>query len=160
MIILDAYAVLALLKGESAAPHVRDLLRDDGSSRLTALGVAEVIDHLVRLCGADEDAAALDLAQLGLADAAPIDAATPMQAGLLRARHYHRRDRAVSLADCMAAATARAHGTAVASSDQHLLDLCHDERIHVVVLPDSGGRTWVPHDPSAQSLRRAVRLRW
>ena len=144
MIILDAYAVTALLKGEAAAPRVRDLLRGDDPARLTALGFAEVVDHLVRLSGAEEDDAALDLAQLGLADAVPVDAATAVRAGLLRARHYHRRDRAVSLADCVAAATAQAHFTAVASYDPHLLDLCHDERIRVIALPDSAGGIWVP----------------
>jgi len=34
---------------------------------LTALGVSEVLDHLVRLVGADEDEAVLAVAQLGLA---------------------------------------------------------------------------------------------
>jgi len=147
VIILDAYAVLALLKGEAAAPQVRDLLRTDAPPRLTALGIAEVIDHLVRVCRADEDDAALDLAQLGLSDALPVDAATALQAGLIRARHYHRRDRAVSLADCVVAAIARAHDTAVASADPHLLDLCHDEGIHVVPLPGSTNQIWAPHVP-------------
>lgn len=48
-----------------------------------------------------------------------------------------RRDRAVSLADCIAAAAPRTHDAAVASSDPHLLAVCHDERIIVVTLPDS-----------------------
>ena len=51
MIILDAYAVLALLKGEPAAELVAELLDGDDEARLTAVGVAEVIDHLVRLVG-------------------------------------------------------------------------------------------------------------
>lgn len=67
MIVLDAYAVLALLKGEPAAQQVRELLSPGHEARLTSLGVAEVVDHLVRLAGATEDDAALDLAQLGLA---------------------------------------------------------------------------------------------
>lgn len=85
MIILDAYAELALLKGETAGPQVPDLLRGDHDARLTSVGVAEVNDQLVRLCGANEDGAALDIAQLGLADAQIIDAATALRAGLLRA---------------------------------------------------------------------------
>lgn len=142
MTVLDAYAVLALLKGEPAAPHVRRILRSRSRPSLSALGVAEVIDHLVRLEGADDDEAALDLAQLGLFDPDPVDGALALRAGLLRARHYHRRRRAVSLADCVAAETARASARPLASADPHLLDLCHDEAIDVVVLPDSTGTIW------------------
>ncbi|MGB8380538.1 MAG: hypothetical protein WCG47_04680, partial [Dermatophilaceae bacterium] len=61
---------------------------------MTAVGAAEVVDHLVRLAGSTEDEAALDLAQLGLADAVAIDAAAGVRAGILRARHYHRQERA------------------------------------------------------------------
>ncbi|MEX2372594.1 MAG: hypothetical protein WD800_02210, partial [Dehalococcoidia bacterium] len=69
MIVLDAYPVLALLKGELAAPDVRALIERDGAT-LTPLGIAEVLDYLVRLAGADAEQALLDLAQLGL-DAPP-----------------------------------------------------------------------------------------
>lgn len=144
MTILDAYAVLALLKAEPGAPMVRDLLNGAESPRLTAVGIAEVVDHLVRRCGVDEDDAALDVAQLGLTNSVRIDAPVAMRAGMLRARHYHRRDRAVSLADCLVAASAQVEGAAVVSADSHLLALCHDEQIRVIVLPDSGGRTWAP----------------
>lgn len=143
MTVLDAYAVLALLKGEPAAAEVQRLL-DSGTGALTALGVAEVVDHLVRLVGASEEDAALDLAQLGLAGPDPVDGDLALQAGLLRARHYHRRNCAVSLADCVAAETARSLGSPVATSDPHLLDVCRDEGIGVIPLPDNGGSTWSP----------------
>ena len=142
MIVLDAYAVLALLKAEPAAPGVRALLQGDDKARLTAVGLAEVVDHLVRLSGASEDGAALDLAQLGLADALAVDTGLSLRAGLLRARHYHRRDRAVSLADCVAVEAARANHAPLVSADPHLLDVCRDEDIGVIALPDSTGRTW------------------
>lgn len=144
MILLDAYAVLAFLKDEPAAGEVARLLRADEDAALTALGVAEVVDHLVRVAGADPDEAALDLAQLGLTDAVEVDAGTAIGAGLLRARHYHRRDRAVSLADCVAAETARLTGSGLATSDPHLLDLCQAEDIAVIPLPDTAGSTWRP----------------
>lgn len=143
MSVLDAFAVLALLKGEPAAAQVQVLLEGDGVT-LTALGVAEVVDHLVRLVGVAEEEAALDVAQLGLADPLPVDAGLAMRAGLLRARHYHRRDRAVSLADCVLAETARALAASAASADPHLLDMCREERIGVTPLPDSRGSTWHP----------------
>lgn len=121
--ILDAYAVRTLLKGEAAAPAVRKLLAAQPLPALTAMGVAEVLDHLVRLEGATEEDAALDLAQLGLAEPAVVDSTLATRAGLLRARHYHRTTRAVSLADCVTAEGARAAGSSLATSDPHLLDL-------------------------------------
>jgi PIN domain nuclease of toxin-antitoxin system len=141
--IVDSFAVLALLKAEPAAGDVSRLLAA-GDARLTTLGIAEVIDHLVRLVGANDEDAVLDVAQLGLLQAEPLEVIGALHAGMLRARHYHRRDRAVSLADCVAAETARARNVAVATADPHLLDLCHDEGIAVVPLPDSTGKTWTP----------------
>jgi PIN domain nuclease of toxin-antitoxin system len=142
VIVLDSYAVLALLKDEPAAEEVQRLLEGDGDAALTLLGIAEVLDYLVRLGGAEEDDAALDLAQLGLDSPPPLDPDVAMRAGLLRARHYHRRTRAVSLADCVAAETARGLGASVATADPHLLDTCVAEGIAVIVLPDSRGAIW------------------
>jgi PIN domain nuclease of toxin-antitoxin system len=142
VIVLDSYAVLALLKGEAAAGEVRELLVDEEEAVLTTLGIAEVLDHLVRLAGADEDDAVLDLAQLELASPPPLDVDVAVRAGLLRARHYHRKSRPVSLADCVAAATAHLAGRPLATADPHLLDMCRDEGIAVIPLPDSNGQVW------------------
>lgn len=144
MTLLDSYAVLALLKSEPAADQVQQLLAEDSAASLTVLGVAEVLDHLVRLVDVDEDDAVLDLAQLGLAAPPALTAKVALQAGLLRAGHYHRRDRAISLADCVLAESARASGSPVATADPHLLDTCRAEAIAVVPLPDARGRTWSP----------------
>lgn len=143
MTILDAYAVIAFLRGEPAAEHVRPLL-EDGSGVLTAVGLAEVLDHLVRLANADEDDAVLDVAQLGLLDALTVDADTGSAAGRLRARHYHRTRCAVSMADCIAAETARVSGRPLATADPALLDVCHGEGIGTRPLPASDGTTWKP----------------
>lgn len=147
MTVLDAYAVIAYLRGEPAARHVRPLL-EDGVSALTAVGLAEVLDHLVRLAKADEDDAVLDLAQLGLLDAIAVDAATGSAAGRLRARRYHRTRCAVSMADCIAAETARATGRPLATADSALLSVCHAESIASLPLPASDGATWTS-PPSA-----------
>lgn len=72
MTILDAYAVLAFLKNETAASEVENLI-DAGGAALTVVGLAEVLDHLIRISGADEEDAILDMAQLGLDDPVPID---------------------------------------------------------------------------------------
>jgi PIN domain nuclease of toxin-antitoxin system len=141
--VLDAYAVLAYLKGERAATEVRPLLGLPDSS-LTALGVAEVLDHLVRLSGADEEDAALDLAQLGLMDGVSVDATIGAAAGRLRARHYHRTRCQVSLADCVAAEVARSLSQPIATADPHLLDVCHTEGIALTVLTAANGSRWTP----------------
>jgi len=62
---------------------------------------------------------------------------------MLRAQHYHRRTCAISLADCVAAETACATGSALATSDPHLLDTCHAEEITTNPLPDSTGNVWI-----------------
>lgn len=143
MTVLDAFAVIALLRGEPAAEEVRRLL-DADDTHLTAVGLAEVIDHLVRVVGATDEDASLDLAQLGLSDASLVDGERALRAGLLRAQQHHRRDRAVSLADCIAAEEARATSTGLATADPHLLGLCRDEGITVLPLPDSSGKRWSP----------------
>jgi PIN domain nuclease of toxin-antitoxin system len=143
--ILDAYAVLAFLKGEAAANEVEQLITAGGA--LTAVGVAEVIDHLVRLGDADEDEASLDLAQLGLDDAVAIDGELAGAAGRFRARRYHRTRCPVSLADCVAAEVARSTGRPLATSDPALLDACHHEEIAVSVLPGTDGSRWSPPAP-------------
>jgi predicted nucleic acid-binding protein len=156
VIVLDAYAVIAYLRAEPAAAEVRPLLTA-GSCRLTAVGVAEVLDHLVRLAGADEESAALDLAQLDLLEGIAVDAGLGLAAGRLRARRYHRSRCAVTMADCIAAEAARHAAADLATSDPHLLDLCHAEGISTAVLTASDGTRWAPaaHTPGA-SRRRQV----
>jgi predicted nucleic acid-binding protein len=141
--VLDAFAVIALLKGEPAAAQVQALI-EAGGSALTTLGVAEVVDHLVRLVGATDEDAVLDVAQLGLEDPIELDHGTAIHAALLRARHYNAKACQVSLADGVAAAAARTRGTAIVTSDPHLLHMCHAEGIAVIALPDSTGAVWRP----------------
>lgn len=143
MTVLDSFAVIALLRGEPAARKVR-LVLNRGDAKLTALGLAEVIDHFVRVVRASDEEAALDVAQLGLLDALTVDADLALRAGLLRSRQYHRTSRAVSLADCVAAEAARSLETALVTADPHLLELCCDEGIVMIPLPDSRGTTWSP----------------
>ncbi len=138
---LDAYAVLAFLRAEPAAGEVTRLL-EDGSAALTAIGVAEVVDHLVRVAGAEEEAVALDLAQLGLLECIAVSAPLGLAAGRLRARRYHRTRCAVSMAGCVAAEAARAVPTSLATSDPHLLDVCRAEGIGAIALPGSDGSRW------------------
>ena len=141
MIILDAYAVLAFLKDEPAALEVQELIEGEEAA-LTLLGIAEVLDRLVRRAGSDEEEAWLDLVQLGLAAPPALDAQLAARAGLLRARHYDRRTRAISLADCVAAETARRLDASLATADPPLLETCEAEGIAAIALPDSKGAVW------------------
>ncbi len=142
MIILDSYAVLAFFRGEYSAQLVQSLIEGEDDAALTVLGMSEVIDILVRRSGLDEDEAVLDLAQLGLASPPDLDAQIATNAGLLRARHYDRRSRAISLADCVAAETARARNAPLATADGPLLDTCASEGIPAIILPDDYGAIW------------------
>ena len=126
MIILDAYAVLALLRDEHAALEVQELIEGEEAA-LTLLGIAEVLDRLVRRAGSEEEEAWLDLVQLGLAASPVLDPQLAARAGLLRARHYDRRTRALSLADCVAAETARRLDAPLATADPPLLETCEAE---------------------------------
>jgi PIN domain nuclease of toxin-antitoxin system len=102
--ILDAYAVIAYLRGEPCAAEVAELLR--GHPALTSVNAAEVCDQMVRVFGADPDGIEADLALLGHAGlrVLPVSYELGMEAGRIRARRYHRERAAVSLADCVAVA--------------------------------------------------------
>jgi predicted nucleic acid-binding protein len=142
MILLDAYAAIALLTDEPAADQVGELVRDGAA--LTTVGVGEVLQHLIRGVGVEEDEAVLDVGALGLHEPVLIDELVATRAGVLRGRHYHRMARSVSMADCIAAEAARWHQAPLATSDGHLLDMCHAEGIAVVPLPDTTGTAWSP----------------
>lgn len=140
MTVLDAYAVLAYLRDEPAAEPVGELLREP--TVLAAVNAAEVLDQLVRVFGRDADDVHADLVMLthtGMRLAA-VSADVGMLAGRLRARHYHRERMAVSLADCVAAATALSGECSLATADPPLANLLRAEGGKIHALPDTGGR--------------------
>lgn len=61
-------------------------------------------------------------------------------AASLRARHYHRTDMALSLADCFCLATAITLETDLATTDPHLAQVGRDLGVEIIALPDSTGR--------------------
>jgi len=140
MTVLDAYAVLAYLRDEAAAELVTELLRSP--TVLTAVNAAEVVDQLVRVYGRDPDDVHADLALLSHAGMhlSPVSVEVGLLAGRLRARHYHREAMAVSLADCVAAATAVSTGRPLATADPALAAMVRVEGISLHALPDSAGR--------------------
>lgn len=109
---------------------------------LPAVNAAEVIDQLVRVFGRDPDDVHADLAVLSHAGMrlAWLSPEAGTLAGRLRARHYHRLRMAVSLADCVAAATALTEQLPLATSDPALASLLRAEGGKVHGLPDTAGR--------------------
>jgi predicted nucleic acid-binding protein len=134
---------VALLIGEPAAAPVAAILRDpDDPSVLSAVNLAEVVDVLVRLRARpfDEVAEKLDWLAAGGLEAVAADESVGRMAGRMRAEHYDRRLRPISLADCVALATARALDEPLATSDPVLIEVARSERCAVIGLPDSAGR--------------------
>lgn len=137
---LDAYAVLAYLRDETAAELVTELLRSP--SVLSTINAAEVIDQLVRVDGHRPDDVLADLALLSHAgmQLCPVSIDAGTLAGRLRAHHYHRERMAVSLADCVAAATALSTRRPLATADRALAAVVRAEEGDLYALPDSTGR--------------------
>jgi uncharacterized protein with PIN domain len=133
VILLDAYAVIALLTGEPAAPAVWRLLDSDQRPAVTTTGIIEVLDRLIRRFGVVEREAVNTLGRLRLESIMLTDEIAT-GAGLLRARHYRRTGRSVSLADCVAAETARAIDVPLATAAPGLIAMCEDEGIGLVRL--------------------------
>jgi len=140
MTVLDAYALLAYLRDETGAEPVAELLRSPAV--LPVVNAAEVIDQLVRVYDRDPDDVHGDLAVLSHAGMhlSAVSTEIGMLAGRLRARHYHRERMAVSLADCVAAATALSAGRPLATADPALAALIRAEAGSLHALPDSAGR--------------------
>ena len=142
MTVLDAQAVVAFLRGEPAAAEVAALLRDrDDPPVVSAVNEAEILDVLVRIMGrtVDEVEQRLDWLRAGGLDVIPVDEPLARSAGRLRAAHYDRAVHPISLADCVALATALARGDRLATSDPPLADVARREGCAVLALPDSGG---------------------
>lgn len=140
MKLLDAAALIAFLRGEPAQHEVEALLRASAAA-ISAVNLAEVTDQLVRRGGLPFNEVQTVLAGL-LDDALIVRACTMshgLRAGLLRARHYHRRTAPLSLGDCVLLASAE-DGDTVVSSDRALLRIACAEGLDTLALLDSFGR--------------------
>lgn len=134
MILLDAAAVIAFVRSEPAADEVEQILREGGCA-MSAVNLAEVTDVLVRRHGVaqaslDELPRMVDVRSAGL-DQARI-------AGRLRALHYDRATRPLSLADSFLLASAGSNDR-IATSDQAIVDTAAAEGLSVVPLRNSSG---------------------
>ncbi len=133
-VLLDAFALIALLADEPAADQVERLLRR-GEAAITVINLAEAVDVLQRVqkIGRERLDAVLDpllgqpLQLLG------IDLLIALAAADIRARRYHRTRSPLSLADCVLLAAA-APGDSVATADEALIRAARAEGIAVTRL--------------------------
>jgi hypothetical protein len=135
---LDAYALIAFLVGGPAAPPVRAILRE-GDAAVATANLAETFDVSERVHGLAIARAAEVIEPLLQGSLAPIplDIAVALRAAEMRARHYHRSARPISLADAVLVASAGA-GDRIATADPHVLAVASAEEIETVALPGPG----------------------
>lgn len=138
MILLDAYAIVAFLVGGPAAGAVRGLLRE-GDVGLATANLAEALDVSERVHGLPvrRGLDALEPLLEGALAAIPLDLRIATRAAAVRATHYHRSTRPISLADAVLIATAGS-GDRLATSDPDVLAVARAEGIAVVALPMQG----------------------
>ena len=118
-------------------------MRDESSqSRISAVNLAEIVDVLTRIFGSplDEVLASVALLESGGLNVAEVDRSIGVDAGKLHSRHYDRSSSPLSMADCVALATASSFGDRLATSDEPLAKAAAAEKVHTISLPDSVGR--------------------
>jgi PIN domain nuclease of toxin-antitoxin system len=139
--VLDASAVIAALANEPARPQVEALLRAETPPVISAVNLAEAIEWLVRLGGHSPQRVreTVNWLIVGGLQVEPVWPPLARSAAALRARHYHRTDRPISLADCFCLTTAISLAANLATTDSHLAGLAGDLGVEVIALPDSTG---------------------
>ena len=138
MILLDAYGLVAFTLDEPAADDVEELLRERQCA-MSSVNLAEAFDVLMRTRALAPERVRAVVEPLLVEDIAVVDvpAAVAWRAAEFRMRHYHRRARPLSLADCFL--LAHADGDGVATADPAIADVAREEGIALVALPNSVG---------------------
>lgn len=110
-------------------------------ARVSAVNVAEILDVMTRIYERPLSATITALAMLETAGLKThvVDAAIGLSAGELHARHYDRKASPLSMADCIALATAVVLQEALATSDGPLAAAAVIEGVDVLGLPNSTG---------------------
>jgi predicted nucleic acid-binding protein len=130
-VLLDAFALIALLAEEPAADEVEAILRR-GEAAITAINLAEALDVLQRVQGVSRErleAVTVPLVQESV-ELVPVDESLAREAADVRARHYHRTRTAVSLADCVLIAAAK-FADALVTADEPLTRVARAEGVQV-----------------------------
>jgi predicted nucleic acid-binding protein len=136
--LLDAYALIAFLIGGPAAPRVRAILRE-GDAAVATANLVEVLDVSQRVHGLPI-ARALELIDPLLEDAleaVPLDVEIARRAAVIRAHHYHRASRPISLADAVLIASAKPDDR-IATADPDVLAVAHAQKLESITLPEQG----------------------
>lgn len=141
MILLDAYALIALLGDEPAADEVEELLRR-GDCSASVVNLAEAIDVSCRvhhLAVEDVRDALGSLIHGGHVHVAVPGEDAAWRAAALRRTYYAKKSCELSLADCFLIAAANP-GDQIATADAPAAYVARREGIEVVALPDSNGK--------------------
>ncbi|MGH2853736.1 MAG: PIN domain-containing protein [Solirubrobacteraceae bacterium] len=147
MILLDAYALTALLAGEPAAEEVGGLVAA-GDVAVATPNLAEAADRLGRVHGIDVQRTREAVESLEQSADLQVRAAERVhawRAAELRVTYYHRTRRPLSLGDCLLLAMTGEHDR-LATSDPHVLMTAAEERVGWIALADSRGRRHPPGD--------------
>jgi len=134
---LDACALIAVIHGEPAMNRVLAILREE-SAAMTATNLAEVFDVVARKRGTAHARIADVVEPLfeGAISLVPVDFGLARRAAEVRTDHYHRKQRALSLADATLLAAPRS-GDRIASSDTDVLAIAAELGIETIELPRS-----------------------
>lgn len=138
MTLLDAYALVAFLVGGPATPQVRAILRE-GDAAVATANLAEALDVSQRLYGL-QILRAMEILEPLFGEALTaihLDVEVARRAAEIRARHYHRSSRPISLADAVLVASARP-GDRIATADAAVLAVAGTEELASVALPGQG----------------------
>jgi predicted nucleic acid-binding protein len=130
-VLLDAFALIALLAGEPAADEVEMVLRG-GEAAITAVNLAEALDVLQRVQGIPQERLQEVTAPLvgERMKLLPIDERIARDAADIRARRYHRTRAPLSLSDCILLA-ATGESDSLATADGPLIRVAEVERVQV-----------------------------
>lgn len=130
-VLLDAFALIALLTDEPAAETVEVLLRR-GDAAMTVVNLAEALDVLRRIEKIPADRLEALTAPLlsKYVELRPIDEPIARRAADIRARRYHRSRAPLSLADCILLAAVE-RSDALATADEPLLRAARSEGVSV-----------------------------
>jgi PIN domain nuclease of toxin-antitoxin system len=136
--LLDAYALIAFLVGGPATPQVRAILRE-GDAAVATANLVEVLDVSQRVHGLPISSAVEVLEPL-LEDsltAVSLDFTVARRAAEIRAGHYHRSSRPISLADAVLIGSAKP-GDRIATADPDVLAVAKAEKFESIALPTQG----------------------
>jgi PIN domain nuclease of toxin-antitoxin system len=137
--VLDANALIAVIRGEAAMDRVLAILRE-GSAAITATNLAEVYDVVSRQAGLPHRRIAdvVDPLLAGPLRPIAVDAELARRAAEIRSAHYHRSRQPLSLADSTLLAAPGA-ADKIASSDAAVLAVAAELGIETIELPPSSG---------------------